>query len=163
MTEPRERIRNRARTRALLVLPAAALAGLLAACGDGDGDSGAGSGTTTPPPAAATRVTTDLADFKITLSQQNFTPGTYAFVMTNSGQHDHALEIEGPGGENRSDTVAPGESTTLTVTLKDGTYEIYCPVDGHKDLGMKTEITVAGAPVNTPTTPSNPSTPGNGY
>ncbi|WP_370412288.1 plastocyanin/azurin family copper-binding protein [Streptomyces fradiae] len=166
MTEPRERIRNRtrsrARTRTLLVLPAAALAGLLAACGNDDG-GGSSSGTTTPPPAGATRVTTDLADFKITLSQQNFTPGTYAFVMTNTGQHDHALEIEGPGGENRSDTIAPGESTTLTVTLKDGTYEIYCPVDGHKDLGMKTEITVAGAPVNTPTTPSNPSTPGNGY
>ncbi|MEV6328608.1 plastocyanin/azurin family copper-binding protein [Streptomyces sp. NPDC051909] len=169
-TEPRNtQPRNRVRTRALLVLPTAALAGLLAACGGGGDGGGSDSGTTTPPPAqstppsGATRVTADLADFRITLSQQSFTPGTYAFVMTNTGQHDHALEIEGPGGENRSNTVGPGESTTLTVTLKDGTYEVYCPVDGHKDQGMKTEITVAGAPVNTPTTPSNPSTPGNGY
>ncbi|MFE6063644.1 hypothetical protein [Streptomyces sp. NPDC056431] len=50
------------------------------------------------------------------------------------------------------------------MTLKDETYEISCPVDGHKDLGMKTEITVAGAPVNTiPSTPTSPPPPGNGY
>ncbi|MFF8381349.1 plastocyanin/azurin family copper-binding protein [Streptomyces sp. NPDC015661] len=167
MTNPKPR------TRALLGLSAAALAGVLAACGGGDG-GGSSSGTTTPPPAqksttpaGATQVKTDLADFKITLPQQTFTPGTYAFVATNTGHHDHALEVEGPDGENRSDTISPGESTTLTVTLKDGTYEIYCPVDGHKDLGMKTEITVAGAPVNnpatTPSTPATPNTSGNGY
>ncbi|MFH8621107.1 copper-binding protein [Streptomyces vietnamensis] len=159
---------TKTRTRALLALPAAALAGLLAACGGGDG--GSSSGTTTPPPAqkstapaGATRVTADLADFRITLSRQTFTPGTYAFVAKNTGHHDHALEVEGPGGENRSSTVSPGGSTTLTVTLKDGKYEIYCPVDGHKDLGMKTEITVTGAPVNKPGTPTSPSSPGNGY
>ncbi|WP_179200102.1 copper-binding protein [Streptomyces sp. NRRL B-24572] len=162
---------TKTRTRALLALPAAALAGLLAACGGGDG--GSSSGTTTPPPAqkstapaGATRVTADLADFRITLSRQTFTPGTYTFVAKNTGHHDHALEVEGPGGENRSSTVSPGGSTTLTVTLKDGKYEIYCPVDGHKDLGMKTEITVAGAPVNkpgTPSSPTSPSSPGNGY
>ncbi|MEU6621004.1 copper-binding protein [Streptomyces litmocidini] len=172
MTEPR--------TRALLTLSAAALAGLLAACGSGGG--GSDSGTTAPPPArkstapgGATRVTADLADFRITLSRQAFTPGTYAFVATNTGKHDHALEVEGPGGENRSSTVAPGGSTTLTVTLEAGKYEIYCPVDGHKDLGMKTEITVAGAPVDksgvngpgtvpaTPSTPATPASPGHGY
>ncbi|MFI8916565.1 copper-binding protein [Streptomyces sp. NPDC053513] len=172
MTEPR--------TRALLALSAAALAGLLAACGSGG--SGSDSGTTAPPPArkstgpgGATRVTADLADFRITLSRQAFTPGTYAFVATNTGKHDHALEVEGPGGENRSSTVAPGGSTTLTVTLEAGKYEIYCPVDGHKDLGMKTEITVAGAPVDksgvnvpgtvpaTPSTPATPASPGHGY
>ncbi|WP_426362034.1 plastocyanin/azurin family copper-binding protein [Streptomyces sp. E-08] len=162
------------RTRALLAVSATALAGLLAACGGGSG-GGSSSGTTTPPPpaqkstapAGATRVTADLADFRITLSRQTFTPGTYAFVATNTGHHEHALEVEGPGGENRSNTISPGESTTLTVTLKDGKYEIYCPVDGHKDLGMKTEITVAGAPVNTsgttPVTPATPTSPGNGY
>ncbi|MCZ0982176.1 plastocyanin/azurin family copper-binding protein [Streptomyces diastatochromogenes] len=162
------------RGRALLALSAASLAGLLAACGGGGG--GSSSGTTPPPPAqkstapaGATRVNADLADFRITLSRQAFTPGTYAFVATNTGHHEHALEVEGPGGEHRSSTVSPGESTTLTVTLKDGKYQIYCPIDGHKDLGMKTAITVAGAPVNkTGTTPvapapSSPTSPGNGY
>ncbi|GGU80981.1 hypothetical protein GCM10010275_14750 [Streptomyces litmocidini] len=175
MTEPR--------TRAVLALSAVGLAGVLAACGSGG--NGSSSGTTAPPPArkstapaGATRVTADLADFRITLSRRTFTPGTYAFVATNTGKHDHALEVEGPGGGNRSGTVAPGGATTLTVTLKAGRYEVYCPVDGHKDLGMKTEITVAGAPVDksganesgtVPATPANPGTPapptspGHGY
>ncbi|MFF0201447.1 hypothetical protein [Streptomyces sp. NPDC005017] len=45
------------------------------------------------------------------------------------------------------------------MTLKPGSYEIECPVDGHKDRGMKTEITVGGgsAPADR-TTP-----PGSGY
>ena len=35
-----------------------------------------------------------------------------------------------------------GDSTSFTVTLEDGTYEIYCPVDGHKDMGMVGTLTV---------------------
>jgi hypothetical protein len=32
------------------------------------------------------------------------------------------------------------------VTLpKNGTYEMYCPVDGHKALGMKGKLTVGGS------------------
>ncbi len=55
----------------------------------------------------------------------------------------HALEIDGPGvSDKASDTVSPGSSTSLTVTLRKGSYELYCPVDGHKDLGMDTTITV---------------------
>lgn len=54
------------------------------------------------------------------------------------------MEIEGPGTARRTRTLAPGESADLTVSLKDGTYEVFCPVDGHKDLGMKTGLTVGG-------------------
>ncbi|MFF3326225.1 plastocyanin/azurin family copper-binding protein [Streptomyces sp. NPDC002889] len=99
----------------------------------------------------------DLTDFRITLSQKTFTPGAYTFVAKNDGRHDHALEIEGPAGEHRTETLAPGATATLEVTLKSGTYEVYCPVDGHKDLGMKTEITVGGAeaPVNKTSPKSN--------
>ncbi|MFJ9812988.1 plastocyanin/azurin family copper-binding protein [Streptomyces sp. NPDC101158] len=142
----------RTRNRVALGLAAGALTALLAACGDNGGNGG---GTTTPPPspttttAGATRVDTDLADYRITLSKQSFEPGKYAFVVKNTGQHTHALEIEGSGGENKTRTLGPGESDTLNVTLKSGTYTIYCPVDGHKDLGMKTEITVGGASPNT--------------
>ncbi|MER7461932.1 copper-binding protein [Streptomyces sp. NPDC097981] len=138
--------------RAGLGLAAGALAGLLAACGGSGGGYGSGSAAApaAPPPAksaeaAATPVTADLSDFHIALSKKTFTAGDYAFTVKNTGHHDHALEIEGPGGEQRSKTLEPGESGKLDITLKDGTYEVYCPVDGHKDLGMKTEITVGGA------------------
>ncbi|MFD0368613.1 plastocyanin/azurin family copper-binding protein [Streptomyces sp. NPDC127114] len=151
--------RRRRRDRVALGMSAAALTALLAAAcgGDGDGDDGA----TTPPPAdttASTQVDATLSDFRITFSQQTFEPGAYTFTAKNTGQHDHALEFEGPGGENRSATVGPGESTTLKVTLESGTYEVYCPVDGHKDMGMKTEITVGGGTNGTPDR-----SPGTGY
>lgn len=165
---------HRTRGRVALGLSGAALAALLAACGGGGG--GGSSGTTTPAPAPSTGTTTatqvkaDLTDFHITLSRQSYQPGQYSFVAKNDGQHDHALEIEGGGTENRTRTLAPGESATLTVTLKSGTYEVYCPVDGHKDIGMKTQITVAGPGGTTgTTTPSNGNgngdsdSPGTGY
>ena len=37
----------------------------------------------------------------------------------------------------------PGQSGVLTVTFqKPGTYEMYCPVDGHEQEGMKGEVVV---------------------
>ncbi|WP_416981293.1 plastocyanin/azurin family copper-binding protein [Streptomyces sp. T028] len=150
------------RRRLLLGVAACGLTALLAACGGGGDSNGAGGTTTTNPPRSAapgTKVTAELSDFHIKFSTQKFQPGRYTFTAKNVGNHEHALEVEGPGGENRSRTLEPGESTTLTVTLKSGSYEVYCPIDGHKDLGMKTNITVGAAPA-----PSDGDTsPGNGY
>jgi plastocyanin len=73
-------------------------------------------------------------------------PGTYAFNAVNEGTTGHALEVEGNGVETKISTIDPGKSSTLKVTLpKNGTYEMYCPVDGHKALGMKGTITVGGS------------------
>ncbi|MDV9187457.1 cupredoxin domain-containing protein [Streptomyces sp. SR27] len=147
-----------------LGLAAGGLTGLLAACGSGGGSaSTAPPAQSTAPPAQSstagtTQVTADLSDFHIALSQQTYKAGGYTFVVNNIGHHVHALAVEGPGGENRSQNLDPGKSTKLTVTLKSGKYEIYCPVDGHKDLGMKTEITVGGAGGAV-----NESPTGNGY
>ncbi|MFG2132989.1 cupredoxin domain-containing protein [Streptomyces sp. NPDC048751] len=146
----------------LLGVAAGGLIALLAACGGG-GNSDSNGGTTTPPPpkagTSATQVTAQLTDFHIQLSTQKYQPGRYTFTAENKGKHEHALEVEGPGGENRSKTLQPGQSTTLTVTLKSGSYDVYCPVDGHKDLGMKTKITVGAAPTSSDTSTSS----NNGY
>jgi len=73
-------------------------------------------------------------------------PGTYAFNAVNDGTTAHALEVEGNGVEQKISEIDPGKSSTLKVTLpKKGTYEIYCPVDGHKALGMKGTVTVGGS------------------
>ncbi|WP_460072589.1 cupredoxin domain-containing protein [Streptomyces sp. YKOK-I1] len=153
------------RHRVLLGVAAGGLTALLAACGGGGSNSGSGSGATTAPapskPAASgTQVTAKLTDFHIQLSTQTFQAGRYTFTAQNMGHHEHALELEGPGGESRSKTLDPGQSTTLTVTLKPGSYQVYCPVDGHKDLGMKTHITVGGTPASTSDTNTSTS---NGY
>ncbi len=68
--------------------------------------------------------------------------GTYTFVATNSGETTHALEIEGEGLEEETDDLSPGDSGSLTVTLEAGDYTLYCPVDGHRAMGMEVQITV---------------------
>ena len=69
--------------------------------------------------------------------------GTYSFKDVNDGTITHALAVEGNGVDARISSVAPRSSGTLKVTLpKAGTYEIYCPVDGHKGLGMEGKITI---------------------
>jgi len=37
--------------------------------------------------------------------------------------------------------LAPGESGSLTLDLAPGTYVVYCPVGGHRGLGMELEVT----------------------
>jgi len=73
-------------------------------------------------------------------------PGTYVFKGVNDGTTAHALGVEGNGVDSDIPAIDPGSSGTLKVTLsKAGTYEIYCPIDGHKALGMKGTITVGGS------------------
>jgi plastocyanin len=127
---------------------------LVAACGNGGSHVGTTSAPTTPAATTAsatalavrgTPVTLTESDFRIALSQRAFTAGTYTFHIVNSGGTTHALEIEGPGlaSDARSTLVSPGASGSLTVTLSKGTYDVYCPVGSHKDMGMETSITVA--------------------
>lgn len=69
-------------------------------------------------------------------------PGTYVFEAVNSGNTVHALEIGGEGIEEETEEIQPGQSAELKVELKAGTYELYCPVDGHAEEGMEGELTV---------------------
>jgi uncharacterized cupredoxin-like copper-binding protein len=79
--------------------------------------------------------------------------GNVIFRITNNGKVDHALEIEGQGVEEETEAIKPGESADLTVDLAaDGSYEIYCPLDGHRDLGMEGTLTVGAGGAGTGTT-----------
>jgi uncharacterized cupredoxin-like copper-binding protein len=69
--------------------------------------------------------------------------GKVTVVMTNDSSVPHAVEVEGQGVEKSGDTVQGGSGTSkVTVNLKPGKYEFYCPVDGHKAAGMEGELTV---------------------
>jgi uncharacterized cupredoxin-like copper-binding protein len=60
----------------------------------------------------------------------------------SSSGKPHAVEVEGKGVEKESRTIQPGGRTSVTVSLKKGRYEFYCPVDGHKAGGMKGTLIV---------------------
>jgi plastocyanin len=68
--------------------------------------------------------------------------GKVTIVMDNPSDLPHAIEVEGKGMEIKGDTVTKGGVSKASGTLKAGTYEFYCPVDGHKQAGMKGTLTV---------------------
>jgi uncharacterized cupredoxin-like copper-binding protein len=115
---------------------------VLAACGSTSSESG-----TTGQAAAGQAVSISETEFKLDPSSaQVDQAGTVTFRVMNEGTIDHALEVDGQGVEEETETIKPGESAELTVDLsKDGSYEIYCPIDGHRDSGMEGTLTVGAA------------------
>ena len=71
-------------------------------------------------------------------------PGKVTIRLTNpstSGK-PHAVEIEGKGKEKASRVVNPGGTASVSLTLRKGTYEFYCPVGNHKAGGMEGKLIV---------------------
>jgi plastocyanin len=70
-------------------------------------------------------------------------PGTYTLHVTNKGTVVHNLYVNGPGVKNKGTrNLNPGQSANLTVTLGTGTYDVYCAIPGHKQLGMDAKLPV---------------------
>jgi plastocyanin len=127
------------RCRALILLVVAAAALTLAGCG---GEEEAEDGGTAASGAAQT---VEIHETEFALEPDTVTldsAGTYTFRAVNDGSVDHALEIEGNGVEDETETLAAGESGDVTVELQEGTYELYCPVGNHKDQGMVGRVVV---------------------
>jgi uncharacterized cupredoxin-like copper-binding protein len=125
----------------------------LASCGAGGGQAGGGgqtgkaSGTSEGSVAAAGPVVRTIAvketEYKLTPAKITLNkPGTYVFKAENTGSITHALEIEGREVEEETKGLDAGQSAKLKVTLKAGRYEIYCPIDGHRQQGMEWTVTV---------------------
>jgi plastocyanin len=67
--------------------------------------------------------------------------GKVTITMDNPSSVPHAVEVEGNGVEKETKTLTQGKAS-MSVDLKAGKYEFYCPVDGHKQAGMKGTLTV---------------------
>jgi plastocyanin len=127
-----------------------------AACGDDDDDDTETAAapetpaeeTPAPEPedsgGASGGQTIDISETEFALDPANPTAeaGEVTFAITNDGSTVHNLEVEGNGVEEVSDDIEGGQSTELTVDLEPGTYEIYCAIGNHADLGMEGELTV---------------------
>jgi len=131
------------------LLPLAVLVTVLAlaGCGSDSGSSASSSGT-------GTTIEVHLSEFKLDPSHVSIdAPGKYTFRAVNDGQSVHALEIDGHGVEEETEDIQPGESGEFTVDLTEtGDYELYCPVDGHRAMGMDGSVDVGGAGAGATTT-----------
>lgn len=143
MTHPRF-----TRTALILALVAAVT---LAASACGSSSSGGSSATTGTEAAgggggggSGTPIEVTLKDYSIDVaSTGSLAPGTYTFHVTNNGPSSHNLTVDGPGvSDKATPTFAAGGSMDLTVTLKNGSYDLFCSVPGHKQLGMDTHLAV---------------------
>jgi uncharacterized cupredoxin-like copper-binding protein len=127
-------------TRAAAAILAFALLAV-AGCGEKRETTTGGAPASGSAPAA---VTVSETEFKLDPASVEVAEGKVTVEVKNEGGTEHALEIEGPGGEVKTPTLAPGKSVTLDADLKAGTYEMYCPIDGHKGKGMEGELVVGG-------------------
>jgi len=91
-----------------------------------------------------TTTTLHLSEYKITPAQLSLDAGIYTFTAINDGTINHAVVLRGNGVEGHTKDLAfgPGHSEGFTVTLKPGTYQFFCPVDGHRGLGMQGTLVV---------------------
>jgi uncharacterized cupredoxin-like copper-binding protein len=88
-------------------------------------------------------VTESATEFKFSDPAATAKAGNVTVKLTNAGATAHAIEIEGtPKGDIKTNVISPGQSATLTANLKPGKYQFYCPVDSHKQQGMKGTLTV---------------------
>lgn len=138
----------------LIVLPA--IVGVLAVSGCGSSNSSSSGSASTPPvtktPAGEGGSTTlkvsadanGAPAFNVT--KLSAKAGKVTITMKNPSSVPHTIAIEGNGvdesGTGGAAGVGQGQESTVTASLKAGTYTYYCPVDGHKASGMQGTLTV---------------------
>ena len=144
--------------RGLLVALLAVVALVAAGCG-GDDDSSSSSSdnsTTTSSTTSSSSTTQSAAGggastvkltadpggaLKFDTKTLSAKAGKVTVVMDNPSSTPHAVEVEGKGVEEETKTLTQG-TAKVTVDLKPGKYEFYCPVDGHRQAGMEGTLTV---------------------
>jgi plastocyanin len=125
-------------------------AGVLTAAGcggdddnGGGGGSSGGTGTSTSSGGGETLTVTADPGGEISWDKSSLSAkaGSVTLKIVNDSEIPHAIEVEGNGVEEETKTVTGG-SAEVTVDLKPGKYEYYCPVGQHRDT-MKGTLTVS--------------------
>jgi len=134
-----------------LALAAVALAG----CGSSNKEKAASTSTPTATATATAatggasagggqvvKLAADPSALKFDKSTLTAKAGKVTLSMANPSSLPHAVSVEGNGVDKDGNTVQKGGTSTVTATLKPGTYDFYCPVDSHRQAGMEGKLTV---------------------
>ncbi|HHX38593.1 MAG TPA: hypothetical protein GX715_01395 [Armatimonadetes bacterium] len=89
-----------------------------------------------------TTVNVEMGEWFVRLSPATAPPGRVQFRIRNTGSAIHGFQIDGPGVEERSERLEPGEDTVVVANLGPGEYDIYCYVGEHRERGMETHIRI---------------------
>jgi len=96
--------------------------------------------------AAAQAIPVTLSEWKVKLGRDTVPAGKITFQIKNEGQMTHGFFVRGNGVQQGAPDIPAGQSGSLTVTLKPGSYTIYCPLAdlSHRKAGMLTTLVVTG-------------------
>lgn len=155
-------VARRPRRRPARAVAAIGLLAALTACGGSDADDtdmrvDAGAvmdttpgGTAAPPtlPSLAgdsrRQTTVTLREWEVALADDALPAGEVTFQAMNTGTAPHALAVQGPDIDARTEPIEPGGTAALTLQLAPGTYRLFCPdapADGrHDERGMSTPL-----------------------
>jgi uncharacterized cupredoxin-like copper-binding protein len=123
-----------------------AAAVVIGGCGGGSDDGGGSTaGTDRPPDESSGGSTSSInvvgKEFSYDPTRLTLKAGEGStIVLKNDGSIEHDITVD----EARFKLTVPGNDTSEKVLKVDkpGTYQFYCSVPGHKDAGMKGELTV---------------------
>ena len=104
-----------------------------------------GAGVAKPRPPTTLHLKADAAGkLKFNKTTLSAKAGKVSLVMKNPGSsgQQHGIAVKGNGLDKDGKIVNPGKTSTVTATLKAGTYSFYCPVLGHRAAGMNGKLTV---------------------
>jgi len=94
----------------------------------------AASSTADPSPATETpqadTVEVVLEDGAVELPSAT-AAGAVTFVVQNAGQQAHGFALSGPAEAQLDERLKAGQKATFTSELEAGSYDAYCPVEGH--------------------------------
>ncbi len=79
---------------------------------------------------------------KFLASSASASAGQVTVNMKNASSVPHDIAIKGNGVTEAGKVVSNGGTSTVSTSLKPGTYTFYCTVDGHEAAGMKGTLTV---------------------
>ncbi len=138
------------RTTPLLAFAGTVIVLAAAGCGGGGGSEGstASTGSTGSSGAGggAPVKTIRIVEQEYSLSPSSISiskPGLYVLQGVNQGTISHGIAIEGNGLHMDGPIVSPGQTSTVRVTIsRGGSYEVYCPVGNHKEMGMEGHLTL---------------------
>jgi plastocyanin len=93
--------------------------------------------------ASNLKISADKSQLKFNKKTLKAKAGKITIVMANPSSFPHAIAVKGKGQNKKGKTVGKGKNSTVTLTLKKGTYTFYCPVPGHEAAGMKGTLKVS--------------------
>jgi len=84
-----------------------------------------------------------LSDYSMEVDGEGVEPGQVLFMVTNEGNMEHGFVIEGVDTmQSFDDHLKPGETRSVRVRLQPSRYNLYCPIDDHKNEVMANVLKV---------------------